>query len=234
MALLVAIALSIFGVAYAHWSDMAYIDGVVEMGGLTPAFTIDEAPSCAEYYPNPDPPPILLPGEVEDKDVGECRVWYSDLFKDVHSGKEGYRYLNIWINNSYPQYHVHTTFILHNIGTIPFYFYGIAGYGEKIDYLGNLEYDLLVTSWIDDTDKQIYGEIWEDINDDGKIDPAVDILVINLKIKNKAFPLQIDPCFQEKMEIDVDFKQEAQQCHTYYLHLSLLVIQWNKLYEVYP
>jgi hypothetical protein len=230
MGLLIAIMLSIFGVVYAHWSDMAYIDGVVEMGSLTLAFDDVEPPICSEFYENPNPPPILLPGEWENKSVGDCDAWYEDYFQDVHSLKWGYRTLIIEVTKAYPQYYAHTTCILHNIGTIPLFLYGIGFEGEKRDHTGAVIYDLL---WYD-PDGDLIGEIWEDVDDNGEVDPAVDILVINLKVQNQEFPLQIDPCNKEKMEVDMDFKQEAEQCHTYTIRIKLLAVQWNKLDEVYP
>lgn len=231
MALLIAIALSIFGVVYAHWSDMATIDGVVEMGSLTLAFDDVEPPICTEFYPNPNPPPVLLPGEWEDKEVGDCEAWYEELIQDVHSEKWGYKRMVIEVYNAYPQYYVYTTFILHNIGTVPLFVYGFEITGEKRDSTTlDVVYNLL---W-HDPDGDMIGELWEDVDGDGKVDPAVDILVINLKIQDRTFPLQIDPNQKEKMEIDMDFKQEAEQCHIYTIHVDVLAVQWNKLHEVYP
>lgn len=227
IALMIAITLSAFGLVYAHWSDMVTIDGVIEMGSLTLAFSDSEAPICTEYYPNPIPPPDLLPGEFEDKEVGDCWAEYSDYFQDVHSLKWGYRTLNIYIDNAYPQYHVHTTFILHNIGTVPLFVYGIEMTGEKIDHTGAVIYDLLLTYWIDAVTGNLVGEIYEDVDDSGTI-TAGDILVINVEIVNDRFPLQIDPCTEDKMEIDLDFKQDAQECHTYTFEILIEAIQWNK------
>jgi hypothetical protein len=229
IALLIAIALSAFGLVYAHWSDMVTIDGVIEMGSLTLAFDDVEPPICAEFYENPTPPPVLMPGEWEDKEVGDVECWYEDYFQDVHSLKWGYKKLVIEVHNAYPQYYVHTTFILHNIGTVPLFIYGIELEGEKIDHTGAVIYDLI---W-HDPDGDLVGEIWEDVDGSGDV-TAGDILVINLKIQNQAFPLQIDPCHKEKMEVDMDFKQEAEQCHTYTISIKMLAVQWNKLYEVWP
>jgi hypothetical protein len=229
IALIVAITLSAFGFVYAHWSDMVTIEGVVEMGSLTLAYSEAEAPWCTEMYPNPDPPPILVEGEWEDKEVGDCECWYEDRFQDVHSLKWGFKKLVINIYNAYPQYYVHTTFKLHNIGTVPLFFYGIELIGEKIDHTGAVIYDLL---WYD-PDGDLVGEIWEDVDGSGDVS-AGDILVINLAVKNQEFPLQIDPCNEEKMEIDMDFKQEAEECHKYTMDITLLAVQWNKLSEVYP
>jgi hypothetical protein len=233
IALIIAITLSAFGFVYAHWSDMVTINGVVEMGSLTLAFSDSEAPSCLEYYPNPTPPPDLVQGEVENKEVGDCWAEYSDYFQDVHSEKWGYRTLNIYIDNAYPQYYVHTTFILHNIGTVPLYVYGIELTGEKIDHTGAVIYALILDYWVDAVTGNLMGEIWEDVDGSGDI-TAGDILVINVQIVNDEFPVQIDPCTEDKMEIDLDFKQEAEECHTYTIHISVLAVQWNKLSEVWP
>jgi hypothetical protein len=229
MALLIAIALSVFGVAYAHWSDMATIDGVVEMGSLTLAWDWFEPPLCQEYYIDPVTGQ-LVPGEWEGKEVGDITCRYEEEVYDVHSDKWGYKTLVIEVTKAYPQYYAHTTSILHNIGTIPLFLYGIEFEGEKRDHTGAVIYDLL---WYD-PDGDLIGEMWEDVDDNGAVDPAVDILVINLKVQNSAFPLQIDPCNKEKMEVDMDFKQEAEQCHTYTIRIKLLAVQWNKLDEVYP
>jgi hypothetical protein len=232
LALIIAIALSAFGFVYAHWSDLVTITGTVDMGSVTLAFSTAEDPTCAEYYVNPNPPPELVLGEWEDKEVGSCNVYYSELITDVHTGKEGFKVLNIEIDNAYPQYRVHTTYIVHNIGTVPLYVYGLELTGEKKDSDGNVIYDLIMTSTINAED-QIVGEIYEDVDGSGTV-TAGDILVINVLVKNIAFPLQLEPSSSDKEEIDLDFKQEAEECHTYALHFSLLAVQWNKLDDVYP
>lgn len=229
IALMIAITLSAFGLVYAHWSDMVTIDGVIEMGSLTLAFDDFEPPVCTEFYENPSPPPILLEGEWEAKEVGDCDAWYEDYFQDVHSLKWGYKTLVIEVYNAYPQYYVFTTAKLHNIGTIPLFVYGFEITGEKMDSAGAVIYDLL---WYD-PDGDWDGELWEDVDGDGIVDPAVDILVINLLVQNAQWPLQIDPCNKEKIEVDMDFKQEAEECHHYSIGITILAVQWNKLYEVY-
>lgn len=229
IALLMAIALSIFGVVYAHWSDMATIDGIVEMASLTLAYDDVEPPVCTEFWLN-HTSGQLVEGEFENKEVGDCDAWYEGLIQDSHSLKWGYKRMFINITNAYPQYYVYTTFILHNIGTMPLFVYKFDISGEKRDGAGTVIYDLL---W-HDPDGDWVGELWEDVDGDGMVDPAVDILVINLKIQDRTFPLQIDPCNREKMEIDMDFKQEAEQCHHYTIHVDVLAVQWNKLDEVYP
>jgi hypothetical protein len=105
--------------------------------------------------------------------------------------------------------------------------------GEKLDHTGAHIYDLIMNTSID-TNGHIAGDIWEDVNGNGLVDPGVDILVMNVLVVDTLFPLQLDPCHSEKMEIDIDFKQEAEMCHTYTLNFQLLAVQWNKLSEVYP
>jgi predicted ribosomally synthesized peptide with SipW-like signal peptide len=231
--LIIAITLSAVGIVYAHWSDTATITGNIQMGTLTLAFSTSEAPTATEYYPNPTPPPDWIVGEVEGKDVGSCDAHYADLITDAHTGKPGYKTLVININNAYPQYAVHTTFIVHNIGTVPLFFYGVLLVGEKKNSTGDHIYNLIMNTTINAGTGNILGDIWEDVNKNGVVNPAIDIKVINLEIKNDVFPVQIDPCNDDKMEIDLDFKQAAEMCHTYTLTFSLLAVQWNKLSEVY-
>lgn len=231
--LIIAITLSIAGIAYAAWYDYAYISGTVYMGSLTLAFSTYEPPECTERHFNPTPPPERLDGEAEGKDVGNCSAHYekTSLITDPHTGKQGYKILVINITNAYPQYIVHTTFMVHNIGTVPLVIYGLNLTGVKQNATGTTIYNLVMNTSIVGGD--LYGDIWEDVDGSGTVTPG-DILVINLIIKNGSIPYQLDPCNDDKWEMDLDFKQEAEECHTYILHFRLLSIQWNKLSEVYP
>jgi predicted ribosomally synthesized peptide with SipW-like signal peptide len=232
--LIIAITLSAVGIVYAHWSDTATINGQIQMGTLTLAFSTAEGPVANEYYHNPNYPPTLpewILGEAEDKNVGSASAHYEDLITDVHTGKEGFKTLVINITNAYPQYAVHTTFIAHNIGTVPLFIYGITLVGEKKDHLGVHIYNLIMNTSID-TNGHIAGDIWEDVDGSGTVS-AGDILVMNLLLVNTLYPLQLDPCHSDKEEIDIDFKQAAEMCHTYTLTFSLLAVQWNKLSEVW-
>ena len=229
IAVVMALALSIFGFVYAHWSDMVYVEGTVEMGSLTLAFDYVEPPSCLEYYRDPVTG-ALVKGEWLGKEVGDCDAWFDGYFEDVHSGKPGYKTLIIEVDNAYPQYIVHTTFKLHNIGTIPI---DIAEYeitGEKRDSeTMEVVYNLLYA----DTDptKPWIGDLWEDVNGNGVVDTAgPDLKVIDLEITNQL-PCQIDPCSTDKAEIDLEFKQDAEECHTYTIHVTVVGIQWNKTLE---
>jgi len=198
--LALGIALSLTGAAFAHWSDTVQIEGTAEMGSLTLAFDFVEPPACDEYYLNPDTG-ALVEGEWLGKEVGDCDAWYEDLIDDVHSLKKGYKTLIIEVDNAYPQYIVHTTFKLHNIGTIPFDITEYIITGEKRDSTGAVIYNLL---W-HDPDGDYIGSLYEDVDGSGNVTGG-DLEVINLEITN-ALPYQIDPCRTNKAEIDLDFKQ---------------------------
>lgn len=218
--------LSIAGVAYSAWTDKVLIEGTVKMNSLTIAFDYEEPPFCREFYK--DANGQLVEGEYKDKDVGSCEAWYDELVVDEHTMKPGYKMLYITIDNAYPQYFVYTTFIINNTGTVPVFIYGYVIGGEKCDKDGNVIYDLL---W-HDPDEDWIGGLYEDVNGNGVVDDE-DILVINLELVDQL-PNQIDPCHVNKQEIDIDFKQEAEECHTYIIQIEILAVQWNKLTEVSP
>ena len=221
LALVLVSAFGALGIGYAHWSDTVYVDGTVEMGSLTLAFDFVEPPLCQEYYRDPSTG-ALIEGEWLDKEVGDVDCSYDDYIEDVHSLKEGYKKLTILVSNAYPQYIVHTTFKLHNIGTIPLNVCEYIITGEKRDSTGAVVYNLL---WYD-PDGDYIGSLYEDVNGNGVVD-AGDLEVINLEITN-ALPYQIDPCNTNKAQIDMEFKQDAEECHTYTIDVTIVAIQWNK------
>ena len=218
----IAIALSAIGLAYAGWIDRVYIEGVAEMGSLTLAYDNFEPPICTEFH---ELNGSLEPGEYLGKDVASCSARYNETVTDVHTGKWGYKVLCLTVNNSYPCLHVRTTYILHNIGTIPIDIYGYNITGVKISsQTGLVVYTLLP--------QRVSPQCWylyEDVNDNGVVD-ASDIAVIWMCLTN-TLPVQIDPCTVEKREWDIHFLQEAQQCHIYKMWITIDGIQWNKVYE---
>jgi len=217
------IALSLTGAGFAHWSDAAKIRGTMQMNSLTLAFDWVEPPTCQEYWFDAEAGKLVL-GEYLGKDVGNCTASYSDNVTDVHTNKPGYKTLNIEVNNAYPQYYVYTVFKLHNIGTVPLNIVAYNISGEKRDDTGAVVYDLL---WHDPEGDWI-GSLWEDVDRSGNV-TAGDLEVINLELVD-ALPFQIDPCKTEKQEIDIDFKQAAEECHSYTIHVDIIAIQWNKAY----
>lgn len=204
------LVVSLTGYAYAHWSDFVYIEGTAEMGSLTLAFDADEILGCID---NED----LLP---VPKDVGWCEIYYdpASYVVDPHTLKDGYKMLVFVIHNAYPQYEVHfTTVVLHNIGTIPIHITDI-----------NIWDPTGVLNWvwvIPPPSSPAEGFFWKDFNDNGVYDPDEEIM--NVDIVNFVSH-QIDPCQNTKGEVDIDFKQPAEECHTYYFALEFVGIQWNK------
>lgn len=100
------IMLSVAGLAYAHWTDLIKINGIVNTGTLNIGF--DHA-YCLEKESWLDLP----------KDVACCDCWLTENVTDVHTNKTGYKKLWINITNAYPNYWCNVTFVVRNLGTIP-------------------------------------------------------------------------------------------------------------------
>lgn len=223
--LIISLILSAVGLSYAAWTDMIVFEGEAKMGTVTLAYDDFEPPICSEFHQVDGVGP-LVPGEYLGKDVANCCARYEEPIIDSHTEKTGFKVLMLEINNSYPCLHVRTTFILHNIGTIPIMAYGFNITGEKVcSQTGALVYRLLK----EPISAQAFYLV-EDVNGNGIVD-AGDIRVMECQMTN-SWPVQIEPCNKDKREFDIHFLQPSQQCHIYYLHIKFDAIQWNKLYEV--
>lgn len=104
--IVVMITLSIAGLAYAHWTDLIKINGIVNTGTLNIGF-VDV--TCADKEYKEDLP----------KDVADCDCWLDEEVTDVHTNKTGYKKLWVNITNAYPSYYCDVTFVLQNLGTVP-------------------------------------------------------------------------------------------------------------------
>ena len=162
------------------------------------------------------------PLEFEGKDVATPDAYYADLETDPRTGKDGWEKLVITIDDAYPFYIVHTTFVLHNIGTVPLDITSYIITGEKQELDGTWIYDLL---W-HDPDGNWKGSLYEDVNDNGVVDIGTDPEVILLEVKN-TLPYQIDPCNDNKQEIDLEFLQPLQQEKKYVIDVVINAQQWN-------
>lgn len=100
------IMLSVAGFAYAHWTDLIKINGIVNTGTLNIGF-VDVL--CADKEFKEDLP----------KDVGDCDCWLDEKVTDVHTNKTGYKKLWVNVTNGYPSYYCEVTFVLQNLGTVP-------------------------------------------------------------------------------------------------------------------
>lgn len=224
------IALGSLGVGYAMWSDTVTIDGTASTGSLNLSLELEGSTPCEEFYwvdTNGDGEiqgSELIDGEYPDefgvpKDVGSCSATLVDPETDCATGKEGHETLNIVINNAYPGYIVYTTFLLHNIGSVPLdvVLYERTGTVTKPD---GTVYDLY---WGTGTAGMWRG-VYEDLDESGGIS-AGDPEVFNFRITN-GLPVQIDPCNVEKREIDLHFKQPLQQESTYNISVVITGQQW--------
>lgn len=100
------------GVAYAHWSQMLYIEGSVASGSLDWEFTDVSAEddvlgeldyNCRDNFEGPPP----LKWRV-DKDVGRTTA----IITDSHT-------ITVTLTNVYPSYWTEVSVYAHNTGTIP-------------------------------------------------------------------------------------------------------------------
>jgi hypothetical protein len=225
------LALGLTGIAYAHWFGQVHVIGHVHGGTVTLAFDDYEPPQCFEVWRNLDGDPTN--GEYLGKDVGNCEAEYSEPVRDVHTLKDGWKKLEVIIDNAYPSYEVHSTFIIHNIGTIPFLLCGLDFEGAKYEKEPETKVcDLIFV--FEDGSSPPHWEVWEDYDGSGDVSEG-DELVINMYFVDGGFPVQYDPCYSDKKELDFHFKQEAQQCHRYKIEVSIHAVQWNKeCLDVWP
>jgi len=204
--LLFIILLSMFGYAYAHWSDTITITGIAEMGSLTIVWDENEK-AYLGYEDN----------EV-DKDVAWGEIYYDEnsYVVDPHTGKGGYKTLIIEIHNAYPCYEIHfTTLVVNNTGTIPAHFIGITITGRD-----ETDGEDLVFEWLPDYEYEI-GVFKDDVDDDGVLEEIINVKIVNFVCH------QLDPCHTTKGEIDFHFKQDAEECHTYTFTVTIEAVQWN-------
>jgi hypothetical protein len=223
--IIIMIALATTGIAFSHWVEQLYVHGTVHGGVLELAFADYEDPDCIEKHAYPGENKLRT-GEYLGKDNANCSAYLAGYFTEPKTGKSGWSYLIINISGAYPSYRAHTTFIFHNIGTIPIWICNLLLAGWKTMKNGTIVCPLIFVR-TNTPPGDIEGEIWEDYDSSGNI-TAGDKLVINVVIKNTRFPFQLDPCHDDKGEIDLHFKQDAQQCHRYILYLWLYGVQWNK------
>lgn len=192
------IALSIVGFAFATWWDYVQIEGTVEMGTVAIGFT---ELTCVEKHKDPVTG-LKVDGEWLGKDVGWVECDLVDFVEDEHTLKVGYKTALVTIHNAYPSYQVHIIFAVENLGTIPVVFTEINIW----DPTGTL--------------------VWDDVLQ-ALVDPATGDPIINFDIVN-LIDVQLDYCEDTKAEVDVHFKQEAEECHTYQFKVEIVAVQWNK------
>ena len=220
--LLIAIALSAFGFVYARWMDTIYIEGTAEMGSLTLVWDEDTRLVWVDNEDWNGDGKIELP----EKDIGYAAFYYDtgSYLVDPHTGKGGYKNIIIEVHDAYAQYEVDfTTLVVNNTGTIPAHFVDIiiTGYDETD------EEDLMFV-WVSGYEYEI--GYFLDNGPDDTWGTADDVIIIYIYIVNFVCN-QLDPCHVTKGEIDLEFTQECEECHTYTFDFELVGVQWNKVAE---
>ncbi len=215
--ILAIIMLSIAGFVYAHWTDIIYINGTVEMGTCTIVFSRhpnDPEPIVEEYWWDGDLTHPVIIGEPKGKDVGFTDAWYDEYLIDEKSlcdDNWGWRQLLITVNNAYPGYFPHVIFTVHCIGTVP------VDVNLRIyDPDGILTWNEIPRGPTD------YWWLKGYFTDpDGNEVMNIDIL------NGRNPPFQLDPCQSEKAEIDIHIKQTAQECHTYKFVVEIYGVEYD-------
>jgi hypothetical protein len=230
-------ALSISGFVYASWRDFVTIDVTAEMGefivgildgSLTVCETTNGEPEDADDFPW-DPKPWVA-NTVVDLAVSETSVHHeppATVWKELY----------IVVDNAYPQYDVHLDFVIKNAGTIPAKPY-LSSTGAWIQFTGTEESaDGLDTGPLQFHRTWAFGDpdgdlVMEWYTVDAYISDDEQNRIINVYIEAE-FPEddQLHPCNSYPVHIDFDFTQEAEQCHTYEMEITLGWLQWNKQHE---
>lgn len=210
--LAIVLALAGLGFAYAHWDDQLHINADVEAGSCTLAWDAEE---ILDY--------IDIEEATGDKDVGWGEIYYDldSRVDDPHSGKWGYKKLELVVHDAYPSYEIHfTTIVVHNIGTLPVHITGFDIYDPTDPPELNFEWTAPPPA------SPAEGFFWKDFDGDGVLDPDEEE-IINVVIKDFVC-IQLEPCGSTKGEIDLHFKQPMEECHTYHFEVEIEGVQWNK------
>jgi hypothetical protein len=213
MFLITLMAASIAGVAFAHWSDVVYIDGTVEMGELIVGWL--DIKMCWDNEDTFEPP----------KEVAEPECWLEVPESSVHHDppQTVFKVLYIVVHNAYPQYRAYCKVDLKNAGTIPAHIVGLS----------ITDPDGVLTIEPDPADPTHY-EIMKDVDGDGDLEAIINLYIYKQETGAPLVCNQLDPCTDEPVDIVLEFKQEAEECHTYRFVIEILAVQWNKAYLFLP
>ena len=207
ISLALILALGSLGVGYAMWSDTVAIDGTVDVGTLIIGFQ--------EITPSEDP-------EYLDKPVGS--------FTAVGETQVGTHWSEYWqqdmpiydkivavISNGYPGYSVHTVFTVANGGTIPVHItsFTLTDPTSELNFL-----------WITPPPATpAVGVFWKDFDGDTVRNPDESEDIIRVQLVNLVSH-QLEPCDEEKAELDFLILQPAEQDHTYKILATIVGQQW--------
>ena len=216
--------LSMVGFVYAAWYDNVQMEAEIHMGELIvgwygPDYLVVE--ETTNGFPEDEPGHGFEPKPW----VANTTVTFEEPETSVHHDppETVYKGMVIFVENAYPQYDVHIDARLKNAGNIPaclYQVFKVTGY----DPIDGQDLGFVVTG--EGYDGSVH---WME----GAVTDPVVGRIINFvfKIHIPDPDKQMEPCTDYLVEIDVDFKQEAEECHTYEFEVRMLAIQWNKLYE---
>jgi len=220
---LLTIMLLILGVAYAHWTDTVVINTTVKMGEfivgiLDGSVVMEETTNGVPEEEFSPPKPWVCNATVMlcDSETSEHHVPPQTVWKKMF----------ITINNAYPQWDLHINFTIKNAGTIPAKLMGITFSGEDVKDDANLDYVLEESYYDACLGAYIFkGYVYDER---GREYP-----ILNFRIEAYVpEDVQLEPCTEYPVSVDLDIKQTAEECHTYKLELTIDFIQWNKAGEV--
>jgi len=221
MLTILIIALSAAGFAYAIWSDFVTIEGTVEMGELIVGW-YNTTPYELTWYED----------EPTDKPwVCNATITLSDEETSVHHvpPETVYKTMAITVDAAFPQWGLNIYAYLKNAGTIPAKInpdFSISMYDETD--MEDLEFSLLYDPYFNGIGWVMEGAV-VDNGDDNVFGTADDVDVINfLMYFDVPEDWQIESCTEWPVTIYIDFKQEAEECHTYTFDVGIEAVQWNK------
>ncbi len=226
-------ALSAAGVVYAHWSDMVTIEATVEMGELIVGILSTDDPDNRSAFlwvyetTNGVPEEDFFPDKPW---VANTTVTLDDFETSTHHAPKQTvaKKMIIYVDNAYPQYDVHVKFLLKNAGTIPAILpTGVKFWGEDVKDTEDLVFRYDQYSWALGVKEARMCYVLRG----AFVDPvAGDIINVYMEIYTTE-DSQLEPCTEYPVYMDIDFKQEAEECHTYKLYGEIFAVQWNKALE---
>jgi len=243
---IILIALSTVGFAYSSWRDTVTINVNAQMGEFIVGILTDplpvgrKVPVIVEETTNTYPEDGTGAPNYWEEGGFIPKPWVCATFIDLDEFQTSVHhdpvqtvahYMKITVDNAYPQYDAHVKFLLKNAGTIPAHI-RVLFLGATVEQDGTELRDLEMRDlgWRHDGVKWInIGELY---------DPLLKAVVINWYLELEApvnqdlpYVVQLEPCNYYPAEIHFDFKQEAEECHTYRIAFLIDAIQWNMDYE---
>lgn len=186
------------GVAYAHWSETLFIQGTVDTGEVDWEFIFNnetQKDHGLDWTSNVGMTEIWQ----LDKDVGSTTIGYRDTDTDGD-----YDTMDITLNNVYPCFFEHISFMVRCNGTVPII------YKQAEFYVGG---DLVLTLTSP-------GYFTLDLDGDGYADVEIRW--------GDSFGTQLHYNDELDMSFKIHVLQEAPQSAQLSLSIHLIAVQWNE------